>query len=206
MSKVIQYIHRPNLTELGKGNTHECYMLIPADYDLTELFPVAKEITFLNPKTNLKYKLKSANGREFRVNQMGNFYRDNDIQYGDSIICTMISSENESHSYISCIKSPQLVISGSNERGFELFNSQILPDFKEKSSAPYVMKVMMENIEYTMSISFLKSAKKRSDSPNETDYYSVVCPAIIKRGIYTLNMSDMVLGKFIKSEFNQTIW
>lgn len=64
----------------------------------------------------------------------------------------------------------------------------------------------MENIEYTMSISFLKSAKKRSDSPNETDYYSVVCPAIIKRGIYTLNMSDMVLGKFIKSEFNQTIW
>ena len=44
MTKIYQYIHRPNNTELGKGNTHETYLLISKDVDLSHLFPPGQEV------------------------------------------------------------------------------------------------------------------------------------------------------------------
>ena len=84
-TRITQYLHRPNTTELGMGNTHETYMLINKDYDLSELFPVGQNVDVEDTDTHKVYHLKSANSREFRVNQMGEFYRDHGIQPGDEV-------------------------------------------------------------------------------------------------------------------------
>ena len=34
-----QYLHRPNATELGIGNTHETYLLVNSNIDLSDIFP-----------------------------------------------------------------------------------------------------------------------------------------------------------------------
>ena len=45
MTIIYQYMHRPNNTELGKGNTHETYLYIPTKVDLTDMFPPGEEVT-----------------------------------------------------------------------------------------------------------------------------------------------------------------
>lgn len=40
LTKITQYTHRPNATELGLGNTHECYMLVGTDYDMSGITSV----------------------------------------------------------------------------------------------------------------------------------------------------------------------
>ena len=48
MITVTQYSHFPNNTELGKGNTHECYLLIPNSYDLSKIFPSGEEVEVID--------------------------------------------------------------------------------------------------------------------------------------------------------------
>ena len=44
MTKITQYVHRPNSTELGLGNTHECYMLVGTDIDMSDIFPPGEDV------------------------------------------------------------------------------------------------------------------------------------------------------------------
>ncbi|MEN2594696.1 hypothetical protein, partial [Acinetobacter baumannii] len=54
--KIIQIIKRLNNTELGIGNTHETYILIPSDLDFSD-FLLDDEEEFLFKKNNITYKL-----------------------------------------------------------------------------------------------------------------------------------------------------
>ena len=55
-----QYLHRPNATELGQGNTNECYMLISTEIDISDIFPVGVEISAQDTQSGKVYKLKAA--------------------------------------------------------------------------------------------------------------------------------------------------
>ena len=47
--KVVQVIKKLNNTELGKGGTHDTYVLIPQNLDISDLFPIVNEqISFIN--------------------------------------------------------------------------------------------------------------------------------------------------------------
>ena len=49
MVKVVQVIKKLNNTELGKGGTHDTYVLIPQNLDISDLFPIVNEqISFIN--------------------------------------------------------------------------------------------------------------------------------------------------------------
>ena len=85
MTKIYQYLHYPNATELGQGSTHETYLLIAKSIDLSGMFPIGKSVSVTDVKTGKRYSLKSAFGNEFRVNQFGPIYRDYDTQEGDEI-------------------------------------------------------------------------------------------------------------------------
>jgi hypothetical protein len=120
MITITQYFHFPNNTELGKGNTHECYLLIPNSYDLSHIFPSGEEVEVTDVSSERKYYLKSAYGREFRINQMGQFYRDYDVHMGDEIILTHVAGVN-SRTFIEVNRHQRVVIKyGSN--GGEIIN------------------------------------------------------------------------------------
>ena len=97
--RIIQYIHRPNSTELGIGNTHETYMLINSEHDLSEVFPPGLEVSVGDSLSTHVYPIKSADGREFRVNQMGSLYRDYNVQPGDEVYLTSIRFDNGSNTF-----------------------------------------------------------------------------------------------------------
>ena len=205
-TRIVQYVHRPNSTELGLGNTHETYMLINSDIDLSELFPESVEVTVEDTDTQKTYKLKSANGREFRVNQMGEIYRDHNVSPGDEILITQISKDGNTKLCITAKKYNRVVLMvGSN--GAEIANINRLNDVISGGKS-YHMNIYDRGKQQILEISFKEAKKKRSDSPSTTDYYNVtVDGASLPTGTYYLTLSERsTISTLVKSSFNEIVF
>ena len=51
--KISQYTHRPNVTELGLGNTHETYLSISKEVDLSNIFRKEEIVNVYDFSTDL---------------------------------------------------------------------------------------------------------------------------------------------------------
>ena len=158
MITVTQYFHYPNNTELGKGNTHECYLLVPNTYDLSHIFPDGKEVEVTDVSNKKKYYLRSAWGREFRINQMGQFYRDYDVHMGDEIILTFVEGEDR-RTYISVHKHNRLVIK-QGRNGAEIINLERLTSYKHGEI--YEIPIVWAEQELTLQIQYKEAIAKSS--------------------------------------------
>ena len=170
-TKITQYIHRPNNTELGKGNTHETYMLIPSNIDVSSIFPSSVEVVVTDSISGKKYRLKSAYTKEFRVNQMGDIYRDYKVEQGDEVVFTFIQTQHQQFRFVTIHKYNRIVIS-SSKKGSEISNLDRIESFKQSNNS-YRIKIYNAGTYSDLVISFLSSQKKRQDSPTLTDFYNV---------------------------------
>lgn len=208
MITITQYFHFPNNTELGKGNTHECYLLIPNSYDLSKIFPSGEEIAVSDVSSNRKYYLKSAQGREFRINQMGQFYRDYDVHMGDEIIITHVEGADK-RTYIDVDRHQRVVIKQGHNGG-EIINIDRLAPYKKGNI--YEIPIVWNEQELILNLQFKVSLAKRNDSPNLTDYYSVTLGNnVLQNGSYLLSIGEKnELSSFEKTDlrvfpFDETI-
>ena len=197
-TKFIQYIHRPNKTELGMGNTHETYMLIGSTTDLSKVFPVGNEVLVEDSNSKKQYKLKSSSGNEFRVNQMGEIYRDYNIKPGDEIIITQITNELLTKTYFA-VRNFNRVILDVGTKGVEVINIERLYPQHEDNKYTIITE------SGKLIIVFKESKKKRTDSPNETDYYNVeLNEKPLSKGTYYVNINDKVtIESLDKSSFSE---
>lgn len=203
-TKLTQYTHRPNSTELGMGNTHETYMLISADNNLAPIFPPAVEVKVRDVASGKRYALKSANGREFRVNQMGELYRDYNVRPGDEIVITKIEKGDVSDICINVRQFPRVVFMvGTN--GTEIVNIDRLDSY-HVGNRVYNVSISDRGNSNQLSISFRESRKKRQDSPNTTDYYNVkINGEQVANGTYYLTLGEPYssLAMLPKAELNE---
>lgn len=201
-TKITQYIHRPNITELGMGNTHETYMLISSQIDLSGVFPNATVVEVEDFSTGKIYKLKSAIGNEFRVNQLGEIYRDYNILPGDEIIITKVEKGNSARVFLAVKKYNRVVLT-VNSNGAEITNMDRL-ELLSIGDRKYSLDVFDRGSYNKLEISFKAKKKKRSDSPVETDYYNAsLNGASLANGTYYLTISDKsTLVSLVKSDFN----
>ena len=201
-TKLTQYTHRPNTTELGMGNTHETYMLINTNTDLSSIFPPSTEVRIRDIASGKHYLLKSAEGREFRVNQMGDLYRDYNVLPGDEIIITKVENESASDICVN-IKKYQRVVLLVGSNGTEIVNIDRLKNYSA-SNRTYRINIFDRGNQNTLVLSFKESRKKRSDSPNTTDYYTTeINGQALANGTYYLTLgSSPALSMLPKSEYN----
>ena len=201
-TKLTQYTHRPNTTELGMGNTHETYMLINTNTDLSSIFPPSTEVRIRDIASGKHYLLKSAEGREFRVNQMGDLYRDYNVLPGDEIIITKVENESASDICVN-IKKYQRVVLLVGSNGTEIVNIDRLKNYNA-SNRTYRINIFDRGNQNTLVVSFKESRKKRSDSPNTTDYYTTeINGQALANGTYYLTLgSSPALSMLPKSEYN----
>ena len=205
-TKIIQYIHRPNLTELGLGNTHETYMLVESKTDMSDVFPPNTETAVEDSSSGEIYMLKSAKGSEFRINQMGPIYRDHQVKPGDEIIITHYDTDGEKRNILSVINYDRICLSAKGN-GTEIVNIERLQDFLQEDNT-YSICAEIEGVVRNITINFLESKKKRSDSPTETDYYSVkIDGSLLPTGKYYLTIRDIntLTPLLSKSEYNKVI-
>ncbi len=209
-TRLTQYTHRPNTTELGMGNTHETYMLISKDTDLSSIFPHLVEVEVRDSNTGKHYSLKANEGREFRVNQMGEFYRDNNVLPGDEIVITKIEKGSINDICISVRHYPRVIlIVGSN--GTEIVNLDRLNAFSV-ADRKYNINIVDRGSHNLLEIIYKDSQKKRNDSPNTTDYYHVtINNKSLANGTYYLTLGNpstiamLPKGEFNVVSFNDTI-
>ena len=201
-TKLIQYTHRPNMTELGMGNTHETYMLINTNTDLSGIFPPSIEVKVRDAVSGKHYSLKSSDGREFRVNQMGDLYRDYNVHPGDEIVITKIENENTSDLCVNVIQYQRVVLL-VNSNGTEIVNIDRLNSYN-RDNGIYQINVSDRGKQNILKISFRESRKKRADSPNTTDFYTAQIEGQpLANGTYYLTLGgSSSLAMLPKSEYN----
>ncbi len=203
-TKLSQYTHRPNMTELGLGNTHETYMLISTDTDLSHMFPPSIEVMVRDVISGKRYALRSTNGREFRVNQMAEIYRDYNVLPGDEIVITKIEKDNASDICVNVRQYSRIVImAGSN--GAEIVNIDRLINYQYEDGS-YKVSISDRGNTNLLSLKFKESRKKRQDSPKETDYYDVTINGEnLANGTYYLTLGEPLssLSMLPKSEYNE---
>lgn len=203
--KITQYTHRPNSTELGLGNTHECYMLVATDIDMSGIFPPGESVSIYDALTRKEYVLKSSNYREFRINQMGDIYRDYNVIPGDEIVISQIEKDNVCDLCFTVKKYHRVVL--LVKKGLaEIINIDRLKAF-EHGDKKYEVNVYDKGKNDILNISFDGAKAKRADSPNMTDFYHVSIDGVdLPNGTYYLTLgvgSDKnILATLPKSDFN----
>lgn len=203
--KIIQYTHRPNSTELGLGNTHECYMLVGTDFDMSGIFPPGESVSISDALTRKKYILKSSNYREFRINQMGEIYRDYNVVPGDEIVISQMEKDNVCDLCFTVKKYHRVVL--LVKKGLaEIINIDKLKAF-EQGDKTYDINIYDKGREDVLHISFDGAKAKRADSPNTTDFYHVNINGVnLPNGTYYLTMGvgvgKNILALLPKSDFN----
>lgn len=202
-----QYVHRPNTTELGLGNTHETYLLVNSNIDLTNMFPPNSEVKVEDTITHKLYTLMSVKDREFRVNKMGEIYRDYEVKPGDEIQFTQIEKPELSKLYFFVSQYNRVVLS-VDKKGVELSNEDLLKEFSDNEDRCYKLTVYYRGDSMELIIKFRGSEKKRKDSPNETDFFDATLNNVsLTSGTYYLTISDkskLTLADLPKCSFNET--
>lgn len=162
--KLVQFVKQLNNTELGKGGTHDTYVLIPNELDITDIFTKANEpIEFRDLDNNEAVVVRNTVGREKRIVGLGQYYRSKDLSAGDEIVFERRVVNGEVDYKIRVIKHVEVLVFQKSKSGFEI----LTPDRLNMA------KSWANQTEEVFSIDFLCSAKKRNDSPDTTDYYDI---------------------------------
>lgn len=172
--KIQQFIKSLNNTEIGKGGTHECYVLVSKKVDnIKNIFDDSnRQPVFKNLKNGGKVdSVHITTGREFRINGLGDFYRTNNVNAGDEIIFERRDKDSQTDFFINIKTKDNTIIFQKNSRGFEVLNSDRLKSLLSLNK--YQGEVFYNGISGLLEIEFKESSKKRSDSPFETDFYSI---------------------------------
>lgn len=204
--KIIQIIKRLNNTELGIGNTHETYILIPSDLDFSD-FLLNEEEEFLFKKNNLTYKLnyKVTKTGEERLNGLGPFYRENNLTAGDELLLEkrIYDDDNKIDFFIDVNKRNNvLILTKFKNIGFAILNEESLDIFKKNLNT---MDVYYKGKRNSISLNFLSSEKKRSDSPNKTNVYELkidgnnICNDFKSKEMLEINISTKDNAIFVKN-------
>lgn len=162
--KIVQLVKQLNNTELGKGGTHDTYVLIPNELDITDIFTKTNEpIEFRDADNSEAVVARNTVGREKRIVGLGQYYRSRDLSAGDEIVFERRSDNIGSKCIVRVVKHPENLVFQKAKSGFEILTPERLS----------MAKSWCEQSEDEFSIDFLCSAKKRNDSPDTTDFYDI---------------------------------
>lgn len=168
INKLIKYL---NNTELGKGTTHEYYILVTADFDVNDIFS-----SFVNDESNFIDRIDGSiipnirlhSGGETRIVGLGPYFRKYDLNAGDGICFERIEENNIVTFYLSYFKKDNnIIFQKVGSKGFELLYCPPSINF------PINKQCIFNNQESILNITLSGRARKRSDSPDETDFYSI---------------------------------
>lgn len=163
--KSIQLIKQLNNTELGKSGTHDTYVLVPNDLNVSDIFSeVNTPIDFHDLDSGEVVTIRNTQGREKRIVGLGNYYRSKNLSAGDEILFERRSLPDGDKYIIGTRKLIDYLVFQKNKAGFEILTPErisLANDWSRRLSG-------------TFRIDFLTSAKKRNDSAEPTNFYDII--------------------------------
>lgn len=165
--KSIQLIKQLNNTELGKGGTHETYILIPQDLDVSDLFEeINKEYTYKDKRTGKSYTIRLTSAREKRIVGMGPYYTANNVVAGDQVLLEKRVFENGKIDYfIEFNRTENTVYFQKVKNFFELLNTEVTLELNGRT--------LFDPEGRSIKIEYHGEIQKRKDSPSMTKVYNI---------------------------------
>ena len=137
-------------------------MLIPNNVDISELFPEPdKEESFTDAISGQIYPLRNTVAREKRIVGLGPYYRDYELNAGDEIVFERRMLNGVEKYYIHALKHNDILVFQKYKSGFEILTPERIDLFNSFQNNG------------KLSLSFIKSDKKRTDSPLSTNYFDI---------------------------------
>lgn len=171
---VHQFIKRLNNTELGKGNTHESYVLIPSGV-MRDFFNTPHPSIFDCISRKELNGIHISNERELRINGLGNYYRDNNVNAGDEIIFQKTYNNGDISFDVNLRTDENLVtLHKIGNKGFEILSLGNLDSNKIKMTDSYEFKAKYKGVLSRIRIESRLKVKKRKDSPKVTNFYKIL--------------------------------
>lgn len=167
MVRIEQFIKKVNNTELGKTGTHETYVQVPNDVEISGIFPTPEEVILFKDKLSHKhYGIRLTIGREHRICGMGEYYRDNALSAGDEVLFEKRDNGQACEYYIVSRKLSNTILLRKGSNGYEVLTPEHLSLLSD-NTVEFVSGKKLE-------IVFFQSTKRRSDSQDTTDYYRIL--------------------------------
>jgi len=173
--RIQQFIKKLNNTELGKGTTHEYYVLVPSDVDIEKMFDKQNRNPSFFDIVSKKIKNDLAQltiGRESRIKGLGPYYRENKVCAGDEIIFERRDYNNKIEFLVNLNIKHNIITFQKNTKGFLVLNFDRLS--KKLRKGKYELQTFYGDKLYEVIIQFKESSHKRSDSPEITDFYEII--------------------------------
>lgn len=162
--KIVQLMKQLNNTELGKGGTHDTYVLVPNELDITPIFEQPDVVyEFMDTTSGEIVKVRNTIGREKRIVGLGQYYRNQGLSAGDSVVFEKRIDGTHRELSIHTIKLTRSIVFQKIKDGFEI----LTPDRMQ------IAQNWGSQLEEKLEIIFSESIKKRNDSPITTDIYKI---------------------------------
>ncbi len=163
--RIVQFVKKLNNTELGKGGTHDTYVLVPNELDLSDIFPKkGQTVVFTDRATEGLVAARITIGREKRIVGLGQYYRAKGLSAGDEIIFEKRTLLGQDTFFVSVRQNVDRLVFQKSRHGFELLTPERLFRFLKEAEAAGAQ----------VEIPFLGAKKKRNDSPEDTEYYDIL--------------------------------
>ena len=154
--RIQQFVKKLNNTELGKGNTHECYVLVSRRVPTMDDFFDNKNIRpiFKDKITNtlLPNSIHITKGGEFRINGLSEYYSKNNLCAGDEILFERQDNNGITEFFIDLNSKQNIITFQKNSKGFEALNfdrlSQKLKNNKLELQVFFNNKICEMKIEF----------------------------------------------------------
>lgn len=193
--KIVQLIKKLNNTELGKGGTHDYYVLVPAELDISDIFPAPDvPVRFTDKHTFERVVARNTVSREKRIVGLGQYYRAKGLSAGDEIAFEKRAWPGHEEYYVSVKHNRDALVFQRYAHGFEILAPERLP----------VFRMAAEEALQKVEILSLRTEKKRRDSPEATEFYDIridgvsILDAYAAKGIGGIRIEG---GKVRRSEF-----
>ena len=212
MKRILEYIHRPNKTEVGVGtNTNDSYLKLSATIEATEMFLQNQEERFLHIQSGeevifkaIKYKTGS---KEYRLTKLGAVRTRFGIECGDELIFRRELSEKYTQPFFEIKKFKKTMFYHASKKQYILVYPERLPNWDESGTTE--LFVWYKGCKVALEISFSDRKKARADSPDFTDYYSVsLAGKELYKQSYCLSYreGEMYIEEYDKWKFNEVIY
>lgn len=173
-----KYIKILNNTELGKGTTHEYYVLVTGSYNVNDIFNgfINNTTAFIDKTDNsIVSNIRLQSGGETRIVGLGPYYRKHNLNAGDLLIFERIEKSDGSTSFYlnNNKKNNNIVLQKVGSKGYEILTQNVTTQY------PLIIDPCLFNEDYkNIEIRFTQSLKKRSDSPSPTDFYEIIVEGV----------------------------
>lgn len=182
--KIQSFVKRLNATELGLAVTHDAYIAIPSEVDLSPMFEHQKVLNPINRFSGGLYKPESSyfkyvqtgqNNQE-RISGLGEFYIQTDAKVGDEILIEKVENRSgEVQYYLDICHRHAIVFQVNSIRGkrcVDILPNDLIKNYAKEEN--YIFNVIYNGENHFLKVEFLGEAKKKKTSPRSTRFYDLL--------------------------------